>query len=81
MTEGAERAGSDDTIRRFEVSFADAELIEMRRRVSETRWPERETVGDDSQGVRLALMQDLARHWAGDYDWRPCEARLNALPN
>jgi len=81
MTEGAERAGSDDTIRRFEVSFADADLIEMRRRVSETRWPERETVTDDSQGVRLELIQDLARYWAGGYDWRRCEAALNALPN
>jgi pimeloyl-ACP methyl ester carboxylesterase len=71
---------SDNAIRRFEVGFADAELIEMRRRVSETRWPERETVTDDSQGVRLAMIQDLARYWAGGYDWRRCEARLNALP-
>ena len=46
-----------------------------------TRWPERETVADDSQGVPLATMQDLARHWATDYDWRRCEAKLNALPN
>ena len=46
-----------------------------------TRWPERETVTDDSQGVRLAMMQDLARYWATDYDWRQCEAKLNALPN
>ena len=66
MTEGAQQAGSDKTvIRPFRVEFPDAELIEMRRRVSETRWPERETVTDDSQGVRLALMQDLARYWAG----------------
>ena len=46
-----------------------------------TRWPERETVEDDSQGVPLALMQDLARYWATDYDWRKCEARLNSVPN
>jgi pimeloyl-ACP methyl ester carboxylesterase len=48
--------------------------------VSQTRWPERETVTDDSQGVRLVLMQDLARYWAAGYDWRRCEATLNALP-
>jgi pimeloyl-ACP methyl ester carboxylesterase len=82
MAEAAQQAGSDQAvIRPFRVEFPDAELIEMRRRVSETRWPERETVGDDSQGVRLALIQDLARYWAGGYDWRRCEARLNALPN
>ena len=52
----------------------------MRRRVNATRWPERETVADDSQGVRLAMMQELARYWATDYDWHKCEAKLNALP-
>ena len=57
------------------------ELADLRRRVEATRWPERETVSDDSQGVPLATMQELARHWATDYDWRTCEARLNALPN
>ena len=68
-------------IRPFEVGFPEAELIELRRRVNTTRWPERETVTDDSQGVRLALMQELARYWGTDYDWRACEAKLNALPN
>ena len=53
----------------------------MRRRISATRWPEAETVCDDSQGVSLALMQDLARYWANDYEWSTCEAKLNALPN
>ena len=53
----------------------------MRRRVNATRWPERETVTDDSQGVRLAMMQELARYWGTDYDWHKCEAKLNALPN
>jgi pimeloyl-ACP methyl ester carboxylesterase len=53
----------------------------MRRRIVATRWPERETVTDDSQGVPLATMQELARHWATDYEWRACEATLNALPN
>src|ERR1700734_4467847 len=71
----------DTTVRPFRVGFPDPELTELRRRINATRWPERETVADDSQGVRLAMMQDLARYWATDYDWRPCEAKLNALPN
>ena len=71
----------DDSVRPFRVDFPEAELAELRRRVNATRWPERETVSDDSQGVRLAMMQDLARYWGTEYDWRPCEARLNALPN
>jgi pimeloyl-ACP methyl ester carboxylesterase len=71
----------DTTIHPFKVGFPEAELTELRRRVNATRWPERETVTDDSQGVRLAMMQELARYWGTDYDWRPCEARLNALPN
>jgi pimeloyl-ACP methyl ester carboxylesterase len=70
----------DDTIRPFEVSFPEAELIELRRRVNATRWPDRETVADDSQGVRLATMQELARHWGADYDWSKCEETLNGLP-
>jgi pimeloyl-ACP methyl ester carboxylesterase len=69
------------TIRAFEVGFDESELTDLRRRINATRWPERETVDDDSQGVPLALMQDLARYWGTDYDWRKCEARLNALPN
>ena len=82
MTEGARQASSDKTgIRPFHVEFPEAELTELRRRVHATRWPERETVADDSQGVRLALMQDLARRWAADYDWHKCEAKLNDLPN
>jgi pimeloyl-ACP methyl ester carboxylesterase len=68
-------------IRPFEVHFPDADVTELRRRISATRWPERETVDDDSQGVPLETMQELARYWATDYDWRKCEARLNALPN
>ena len=62
-------------------AFAEAELTELRRRIDATRWPEQETVDDDSQGVPLATMQDLARYWATDYDWSKCEARLNGLPN
>ncbi len=73
---GAGTAG----IRPFRVGFPESDLVDLRRRVSETRWPERETVDDDSQGIRLGLMQDLARYWAREYDWSKCEAKLNALP-
>jgi len=71
----------DNTIRPFQVVFPDEEVAELRRRVNATRWPERETVGDDSQGVRLAMMQELASYWGAGYDWRKCEAKLNALPH
>lgn len=71
----------NEAIRPFEVGFPEAELIELRRRVNATRWPECETVTDDSQGIRLAMMQELAGYWGTDYDWRACEAKLNALPN
>ena len=64
----------------FQSSFPEAELAELRRRINMTRWPERETVTDASQGVQLATTQKLARYWGTDYDWRKCEARLNALP-
>ena len=76
MTEDVQRTA----IRPFRVGFSEAELTDLRRRVTATRWPERETVTDDSQGVRLAMMQDLARYWAADYDWGKCEAKLNAVP-
>src|SRR6266576_6973252 len=75
-----EAVGGATAIREFHIAFAQSELAELRRRIEATRWPERETVDDDSQGVPLATMQDLARYWATDYDWRGCEARLNALP-
>jgi len=70
----------NSSIRPLQLSFQEAELTELRRRVNLTRWPERETVADASQGVQLATMQKLARYWATDYDWRKCEARLNSLP-
>jgi len=73
--------GSDATaLRPFDVHVPDTELTELRNRVNATRWPEKEPVTDASQGVQLATMQKLARYWATEYDWRPCEARLNALP-
>ena len=76
----SELAADRAAIRPFRVNVPEAELAELRRRINATRWPERETVTDTSQGVQLATMQKLARYWATDYDWRKCEARLNALP-
>ena len=69
-----------DAIRPFRVSVPEEQLDDLRRRLAATRWPERETVGDDSQGVPLAMMQGLAHYWQADYDWRKAEAKLNALP-
>src|SRR3954463_5903734 len=71
----------ETAIHELEVGSPDAALADLRRRIKATRWPERETVDDDSQGVPLAIMQELARYWATEHDWRTCEARLNALPN
>jgi pimeloyl-ACP methyl ester carboxylesterase len=68
-------------IRPFHFSATEAELTELRRRIGTTRWPERETVSDQSQGPQLTTMQELARYWATEYDWRKVEARLNAFPN
>ena len=59
---------------------SDEAIDDLRRRIAATRWPTKELVDDRSQGVQLATMQELARYWATDYDWRACEARLNALP-
>jgi pimeloyl-ACP methyl ester carboxylesterase len=82
MNDVARQTASDKSaVRPFHVSIPEAELVEMRKRIKATRWPERETVTDDSQGVKLSIMQDLARYWATEYDWRKVEARLNALPN
>jgi len=78
---GAPEAAESDAIRPFHSSVPEETLVDLRRRIAATRWPERETVSDDAQGVRLATMQELARYWATDYDWRKCEAKLNALPN
>ena len=75
------QSGADKTaIRPFRVNFPDSELVDLRRRINATRWPDRETVADPSQGVQLATMQALARYWATEYDWRKVEAKLNALP-
>jgi pimeloyl-ACP methyl ester carboxylesterase len=74
-------ATARDAVHPFRVSFSDAELAELRRRISATRWPDKETVTDQSQGPQLATLQKLARYWATEYDWRKVEARLSALPN
>jgi pimeloyl-ACP methyl ester carboxylesterase len=70
----------DESIRPFHIKFPEAALVDLRRRVAATNWPERETVSDTSQGVQLATMRALASYWQKNYDWRKVEARLNALP-
>src|SRR5690349_871731 len=71
------QAAASDSIRPLVIDVPEAELTEMRRRIDATRWPERETVPDDSQGVPSSLMQELARYWATEYNWRACEKKLN----
>jgi pimeloyl-ACP methyl ester carboxylesterase len=80
-SEAGQQSGADRTaVRPFRVNFPDAELVELRRRINATRWPDRETVADQSQGVQLATIQALKRYWATEYDWRKVEAKLSALP-
>src|SRR6266850_3975225 len=69
-----------DTIRPFKANVPEKDLVDLRRRLRETRWPDKETVADQSQGVQLARLQELVRYWGTDYDWRKAEAQLNALP-
>src|SRR5499427_2324453 len=77
----AAQPSKQDAIRPFpKVNVPETELTELRRRINATRWPERETVTDATQGVQLATTQALASYWAKEYDWRKVEARLNALP-
>jgi pimeloyl-ACP methyl ester carboxylesterase len=73
-------AAGDAAIRPFQVGVPEEELADLRRRIATTRWPSKEPVGDQSQGVQLAMLQALAGYWAADYDWRKVEAKLNALP-
>jgi pimeloyl-ACP methyl ester carboxylesterase len=73
--------GGSTAIREFTVSVPEAELIELRRRIKATRWPDRETVDDQSQGVQLATIRELVGYWGSGYDWRKIETKLNALPN
>jgi pimeloyl-ACP methyl ester carboxylesterase len=73
-------APGGDTIRPFRVHVPEEQLVDLRRRIAATRWPDRETVADQSQGVQLEKIQELLRYWGTDYDWRSAEAKLNALP-
>ena len=82
MAEVSQQSGSDATaIRPFQVKVPEAELAELRRRILATRYPARETVAGDSQGVQLATIQKLAHYWATEYDWRRVEARLSSFPH
>jgi pimeloyl-ACP methyl ester carboxylesterase len=81
MRKDAETGSDKTAIRPLTVSFPETELTELRRRIKTTRWPERETVTDATQGVQLATIQKLAQYWSTEYDWRKCEAKLKALPN
>ncbi len=79
-TQQGKQADDKNAIRPFRVNVPEADLTELRRRIGATKWPERETVTDATQGIQLATIQALARYWATEYDWRKIEARLNALP-
>lgn len=81
MNAVARPSDSCGAIREFHVKFPDSDLTELRRRIKETRWPEKETVSDATQGVQLATAQALAQYWSTDYDWRKIEAKLNSYPN
>jgi pimeloyl-ACP methyl ester carboxylesterase len=76
----AETSTARTEVRPFRIDVPEAALVDLRRRIAATQWPEKETVADQSQGVPLAMIQELARYWATDYDWRKVEAKLNALP-
>ena len=68
-------------VRPFRVEMPEEAIADLRRRIVATHWPHKELVADQSQGVQLATLQELARYWANEYDWRRCEAKLNALPS
>ena len=73
-------SATDAAIRPFQVHVPEAALVDLRRRIADTRWPDKETVTDRSQGNQLGKLQEIVRYWGTDYDWRKVEARLNALP-
>src|SRR5262245_60437921 len=68
------------TIRQFKVQIPQKDIIDLKKRIKATRWPDKEIVANQSQGVQLETMKKLAKYWATDYDWRKAEAKLNALP-
>ena len=81
MHAAASQAVGDEAIRPFNVNIPETQLVDLRRRINATVWPDKETVTDESEGVQLATMQKLARYWANEYDWRRIEAQINAVPN
>jgi pimeloyl-ACP methyl ester carboxylesterase len=82
MLPGTLRAAAGDVaVRPFSITVPEEAIVDLRRRVAATRWPDREQVADTTQGVQLATMQALAQHWATKHDWRKCEAKINAVPN
>jgi pimeloyl-ACP methyl ester carboxylesterase len=76
----AQTTTTQPAVRPFRIDVPEEDLVDLRRRIAATRWPDRETVTDQSQGVPLAKIQELVRYWGTDYDWRKAEAKLNALP-
>ena len=80
MSDASEQSARTNAVRPFRIETSETELEALRDRIAATRWPSKELVTDRSQGVQLATIQELARYWATDYDWRQCQARLNALP-
>src|SRR3982074_3952308 len=81
MNTGTVDIAPETAIRPFRVGVPDEQLTDLRRRIKATKWPERETVADDTHGGQLATVQALASYWATDYDWRKAEARINSYPN
>ena len=79
MSVTIEKSADGAAIQPFQVDIADGALEDLRRRIATVRWPSRELVDDRSQGVQLATIRELARYWSTEYDWRRCQARLNAL--
>src|SRR6476659_8718526 len=80
MSATTERPAGTTAIRPYRVDISQEKLDELRRRIAATRWPSKELVDDRSQGVQLEAIQELARYWTTEYDWRKAEAKLNALP-
>ena len=73
-------AGTDESIRPFHVHIPDADIMDLRKRLMATRWPDKETVADQSQGVQLSRLKELVKYWGTSYDWRKGEAKLNSFP-
>src|ERR1044071_809408 len=73
--------GENTIIRPFRVNFPESQLVDLRNRINATVWPDKETVSNEDEGVQLATMQNLARYWGTEYDWRKIEAKINAVPN